>query len=164
MLLANLAIIVSLTIVGCSSSKQSSEGTSQTSSTATSVPSKETQHDQADTSTVSTSQDQSTSSQTPAVTGSTPSTSSTGSPAGSGMFAVQIGANKVQSSAEHIAQLARERFTQRVDIFYDAPHQLYKVMIGNFLTREDARSFRDELFRKYPTDYKDAWASERPQQ
>ena len=40
---------------------------------------------------------------------------------------------------------------------------LFKVLVGNFAVKDDARRFRDEILQKYPAEYKDAWVTEIPQ-
>ncbi len=85
------------------------------------------------------------------------------SPSVSGNFTVQVGAYKLQESAERIASLAKERFSQNVSVQFDNTASLYKVMVGSFSTKDDARRFRDQMMAQYPTDYKDAWVSEIPQ-
>ena len=77
-----------------------------------------------------------------------------------GGFAVQVGAYKMQDNAERVASLARERFGSTVTTTLDNVKNLYKVMVGNFVTRDEARKFRDEMYQRYPSDYKDAWVSE----
>ncbi|MBI4549145.1 MAG: SPOR domain-containing protein [Ignavibacteriae bacterium] len=79
-------------------------------------------------------------------------------------FSVQIGAYTMAENAERIASLARERFIGKtVYTIEDKTDNLYKVMIGEFMTPEDARRFRDEMAQRYYTDYKDAWVSKIPQ-
>lgn len=78
----------------------------------------------------------------------------------SGKFSVQIGAYKMQDNAERIAALARERFSRNVYTIPDKVNDLYKVMVGEFMVKDEARRFRDEMVQRYPSDYKDAWVSE----
>ena len=77
-----------------------------------------------------------------------------------GTYAVQVGAYKMQDNAERVASLARDRFGKNVATTFDNIKNLYKVMVGNFVTKDDARKFRDDMAQKYPSDYKDAWVSE----
>ena len=81
----------------------------------------------------------------------------------SGKFSVQIGAYKMPDNADRVAALAKERFGMNVYSVRDIVDDLYKVYIGDFTAKEEARKFRDEMVQKYPTDYKDAWVSEIPQ-
>ena len=81
----------------------------------------------------------------------------------SGNFAVQIGAYQKQENADRIASLARERFAVAVTTILDRPSSLYKVLVGSFTTKDEARRFRDEMGQKYPSDYKDAWTTDIPQ-
>jgi cell division septation protein DedD len=81
----------------------------------------------------------------------------------SGKYSVQIGAYKMPDNADRIASLAKERFNLNVYTSVDKLDNLYKVMIGDFNSKDEARNFRDEMARKFPSDYKDAWVSENPQ-
>ncbi len=86
------------------------------------------------------------------------------SPSGqSGAYAVQVGAYQKQDNADRVAALARERFSVSVNTIYDKTSYLYKVLVGSFATKDDARRFRDEMLQKYPGDYKDAWTTDIPQ-
>ncbi|HEY6193064.1 MAG TPA: SPOR domain-containing protein [Bacteroidota bacterium] len=78
-------------------------------------------------------------------------------------FAVQVGAYQKQDNADRVAALARERFSVSVNTYYDRTSYLYKVLVGSFATKDDARKFRDEMLQKYPGDYKDAWTTDIPQ-
>ncbi len=86
------------------------------------------------------------------------------STAPTGRFSVQIGAYKMPDNAERVASLARERFGKNVYTLPDKAADLYKVYIGDFAIKEDARKFRDEMVQRYPSDYKDAWVSENSQE
>jgi cell division protein FtsN len=79
-------------------------------------------------------------------------------------FVVQVGAYKMPDNAERVAASARERFSRKVYTVRDKSTDTYKVMIGDFTTKDDARNFRDRIASEYPSDYKDAWVSELPQQ
>jgi cell division septation protein DedD len=91
------------------------------------------------------------------------SPSSTQQPPASGRYSVQIGAYKQAENADRIASLARERFRKNVYTIPDNVNDLYKVMVGDFAIKDDARRFRDEMVQKFPNEYKDAWVSELPQ-
>ena len=80
-----------------------------------------------------------------------------------GKYSVQIGAYKMPDNADRIASLAKERFNLNVYTTLDKVDNLYKVMIGDFNSKDEARNFRDEMARNFPSDYKDAWVSENPQ-
>lgn len=82
--------------------------------------------------------------------------------AAGGQYTVQIGAYKMLDNAEKIASLAKERFGKNVYTFQDMTTDLYKVTIGEFFTKEEARTFRDTMVQQHPNDYKDAWVSEIP--
>ncbi len=78
-----------------------------------------------------------------------------------GKCSVQIGAYRLSDNAEKIVSLAKERFSQKIYMFQDKDN-LFKVVIGDFMSKDDARRFRDEMAQKYPTEYKDAWVVENP--
>ncbi len=80
-----------------------------------------------------------------------------------GKYSVQIGAYKMPDNADRIASLAKERFNLNVYTSVDKADNLYKVMIGDFNSKDEARNFRDEMARQFPSDYKDAWVSENSQ-
>ena len=80
-----------------------------------------------------------------------------------GRYSVQIGAYKMPDGADRVAALVKERFALNVYTILDRADNLYKVMIGDFNTKDEARDFRDEIARKFPSDYKGAWVSENPQ-
>lgn len=75
-------------------------------------------------------------------------------------YSVQIGAYKLQDNAEVVASLAKSRFAKNVHTVLDAATGLYKVMVGDFAVKDEARIFRDRMVQQYPGDYKDAWVSE----
>lgn len=79
-----------------------------------------------------------------------------------GKFAVQIGAFKMADKAEQIAAAAKERLNMKVFTVYDKEKDLTKVLVGDFMTKDEARKYRDQLTRQYPDDYKDAWVTEFP--
>lgn len=85
-----------------------------------------------------------------------------GSAPPSGKFSVQIGAYKMPDNAERVAGLAKERFGKSVYTLTlaDKAGEIYKVYIGDFTLKDEARKFRDEMVQKYPADYKGAWVSE----
>jgi cell division septation protein DedD len=75
-------------------------------------------------------------------------------------FTVQIGAYKLQENADVVASTAKSRFAKNVYTIHDAATNLYKVMVGDFTGKDEARIFRDRMVQQYPGDYKDAWVSE----
>ena len=83
---------------------------------------------------------------------------------GSGKYCVQLGAYKMADNADRVATLAKDRLHKKVATIPDKVENLFKVMVGEFATRDEARKFRDEIARMFPDDYKDAWVSEIPQQ
>jgi cell division septation protein DedD len=80
-----------------------------------------------------------------------------------GTFAVQIGAYKTEENAQRAASLAKDRFGLAIQTISDKTDLLFKVMVGSFMTRDDARKFRDDITQKYPLDYKDAWVKDMSQ-
>jgi cell division septation protein DedD len=82
----------------------------------------------------------------------------------SGKYAVQIGAYTTPENALKIADQAKERFNQLVYTYHDRVNNLYKVFIGDFLLKDEARNYRDEMVQKFPGEYNDAWVSEHPVQ
>jgi cell division septation protein DedD len=77
-----------------------------------------------------------------------------------GKFTVQLGAYQSEDGASKIAALARSRFTRDVYTVFNDTDALYKVMLGVFDTKEEARNFRDTIVRQFPADYRDAWVSD----
>ncbi len=84
------------------------------------------------------------------------------SPSPTGNFAVQIGAFSVPDKAGVIASLAKARFHKNVYTLQAKDTGLYKVMVGDFMTKDDARKFRDQMAQQFPDDYKDAWVAPIP--
>jgi len=91
---------------------------------------------------------------------STPPGTSAESDLPKGKFTVQLGAYQSEDAGRQIASRAQTRFSRRVYTVYDAADHLYKVMLGTFDTKDQAREFRDTIVRQYPDDYRDAWVSE----
>lgn len=79
-----------------------------------------------------------------------------------GNYSIQLGAYKMPDNADRIGAFAKERFDMNVYTSYDETDKLYKVYLGDFETKDAARTFRDVIASKYPEDYKDAWVSEKP--
>jgi cell division septation protein DedD len=77
-----------------------------------------------------------------------------------GKFGVQIGAYTSLENAELAAASAKSRFSRNVYTINDKTQNLYKVMIGEFATKDEARQFRDRIVQQYPGEYNDAWVSE----
>jgi hypothetical protein len=75
-------------------------------------------------------------------------------------FTVQVGAYQSRQSADRTAGLAGDRFTRNIYTFYDAEGNFFKVFIGVFDSKEEARRFRDRMAQQYPQDYRDAWVAE----
>jgi len=77
-----------------------------------------------------------------------------------GKFTVQLGAYQSEDAARKISTLAGSRFSRQIFTVYDAVDGLYKVMLGMFDTKDQARDFRDMIVRQYAGDYRDAWVSD----
>ena len=75
-------------------------------------------------------------------------------------FTVQVGAFQSTGSADRTADLAGDRYTRSIYTFFDETGGFYKVYIGIFNTKEEARRFRDRMAQQYPGDYRDAWVAE----
>jgi cell division septation protein DedD len=151
--LACLTAVMTMAFSGCGSSdeatnRQEQESPSTTQGTKSGDPSTGEQSKVADTMNVNVQNTQKPTYEQPA--------------AGYGKFAVQVGAYKMQDNAERVAALARERFGKNVYTIPDRLSDLYKVMVGDFTVKDEARRFRDEMVQRFPSDYKDAWVSELP--
>ncbi|HYQ87328.1 MAG TPA: SPOR domain-containing protein [Bacteroidota bacterium] len=145
------AIAAAMIVAGCSSSKQSEK----TGSTTVQNPSETSSKPEgAKTDTFDVKVDNS----------KKPSYEPTATAAQPGNFAVQIGAYQKQENADRVAALARDRFAVTITTVFDRTKGLWKVLVGNFPTKDQARQFRDEMVQKYPSDYKDAWTTDIPQQ
>ena len=88
------------------------------------------------------------------------STSSATRPLGN--YCVQIGAFTAADKADAIASLAKQRFAKNVYKYLAKDTGLTKVWVGEFLTKDEARSFRDQMMQQFPDDYKDAWVAPVP--
>lgn len=77
-----------------------------------------------------------------------------------GKFAVQVGAYSMLDNAEPIASSAKNRFGKNVYTIHDKVSNLFKVMVGDFTTKDEARLFRDRMVQQYPGEYNDAWVAE----
>jgi cell division protein FtsN len=73
-------------------------------------------------------------------------------------YAVQIGAYRLPLNAERTRRLAQERFADMESHTEFNPDEgLYKITIGSFETYEQARTFREQMIKHYPSEYIDAW-------
>jgi len=70
-------------------------------------------------------------------------------------YRVQIFASSSLEKAEDIARQARAVFTEQVYVEYSAP--LYRVRVGDFLSKEEAMLLRD---RAVESGYEGAWVAE----
>jgi cell division septation protein DedD len=68
---------------------------------------------------------------------------------------VQLNAFPAMASAEAAAAKARQHFTESVYVEYQAPY--YKVRLGDFLTKDDARHM---VNRAKAENYAQAWVVE----
>lgn len=86
-------------------------------------------------------------------------------PAVTGMYTVQIGAYHDRDGAERIAAIAGERLgSSSVYLLEDPGRQMFRICVGRFHTKEEAREFRDDLIRRFPGEYRDAWINAFPQE
>ena len=80
-----------------------------------------------------------------------------------GNFAVQIGAFNNPQAAEQIASMARQRFPgKNVRTVFVKDVNATKVFVGEFMSKDEARNFRDQMVQQFPDDYKDAWVAPIP--
>ena len=91
-----------------------------------------------------------------------PSPPSMNKPTPTGNFSVQVGAFSDPDKAERAAALARQRFTNNVYRFFIKETNLFKIYVGDFMAKDEARKFRDRIAQQYPEDYKDAWVAPIP--
>jgi cell division protein FtsN len=149
-----LSLVILAALGGCASSGTQSEKLAPASSQAPPAPPKESAPAQPDTVSVAVQKAQKPSyeSADPVKTAVTPSAIV--------KYCVQVGAYKQQENADLVASVAKTRFARTIYTIHDAASDLYKVMVGDFTTKDDARSFRDRMVQQYPGDYKDAWVSE----
>ena len=144
-----ITFAATLLFIGCGSSGQGQSSSSTAATTSSDQPVVE-ERTKADTVNVDVQNTQ----KSPYESKTTPTASPTGS------YSVQIGVYKMADNAERVASLARERFRKNVYTIPDKIADLYKVMVGDFNVKDDARKFRDEMVQQYPSDYKDAWVTE----
>lgn len=74
-----------------------------------------------------------------------------------GKFSVQVGAYSMPEKASQIAATAKTRFSKRVYTLRDEKTNNIKVLVGDFGSKDEARSFRDQIIQQFPEDYKGAW-------
>lgn len=149
-----IVLITSLVLIGCTSSEQTTERQKSEQPPPAQKPPEQTQAQKIDTLNVNVQKVPPPRSE-PAVTPQTAATKWTGK------FAVQIGAFKIAEKASQIADIARERFGSKVFTVYDSDRDLTKVLVGDFMTKDEARKYRDQITKQYP-DYADAWVTEFP--
>ena len=155
-----ITIFSLLFLVGCTSSEQTSNESENTQIPTEEKTIKKTDSNKIDTITVNIDKSEKPSFEQKTITPLTSSQNEYAPP--KGKYSVQVGAYKMPDNADRIAELARERFDMKVYTTFDSEAKLYKVLIGDFETKESARSFRDSITLKYPDDYKDAWVCENP--
>lgn len=146
-------VLLLLTLAGCAASSDQAEkvpaGASQTPAAA-----KESAPVQPDTVSVAVQKAQKPSYET------TDPVKTSIAPSATVKYCVQVGAYKQQENADLVASVAKGRFARSIYTIHDAAADLYKVMVGDFATKDDARAFRDRMVQQFPGDYKDAWVSE----
>ena len=72
-------------------------------------------------------------------------------------FMVQIGAFRDPHHASEVQTSARTRYHMPVLNDYLAGQALYQIRIGFFDTRENARTFQQQMRKDFPADYTDSW-------
>jgi cell division septation protein DedD len=72
-------------------------------------------------------------------------------------FMVQIGAFKDPKHASAVQAAARKRYRMPVLNDYLAGPGLYQIRIGFFESRENARTFQQQMKREYQSEYEDSW-------
>ncbi len=170
-LLFGFLLISSLIVIGCSSSsetqqeKESTEAAVKTGEVKVKTETPQTVESTKDT-IEATQKEQEQTPQQPDQTSQTTTntTQQMTSSMSNGAYAVQIGAFKMPDKAEEIASLAKNRFNINVKTFMDKETGLTKVLVGSFATKDEARSFRDQIAKQFSEDYKDAWVTEIPKE
>jgi hypothetical protein len=72
-------------------------------------------------------------------------------------FAVQIGAFREPFNASQTQNLARKRFHLPMLNEFDSRLGLYKIRLGSFTSRAEARTQMLRLQAEYPSEYNDSW-------
>ena len=151
-----LSILIAMCSSGCGTSQQSSGSETPSSLPPPSTPAAQDARTVTPADTVSVQVQN----QTRPTYDSRTTTPVTPAPAPGGRFSVQVGAYKLADNADRIAALAKERFGRNVYTVHDRISDIVKVMVGDFMTKEEARSFRDDMAKQFPGDYRDAWVTE----
>lgn len=73
-----------------------------------------------------------------------------------GNFSIQIGAFQADVNSLQYAHIAKNKLDTDVFNIFDKGINLYRVMVGSFETKEAAHQYRDQLVKNFP-EYKDAW-------
>ncbi|MDI6803382.1 MAG: SPOR domain-containing protein [Bacteroidota bacterium] len=71
-------------------------------------------------------------------------------------FSIQIGAFEKEENALQFAYNAKNLFKEEIYNIYDSAKRIYRVMVGNFWSKEAATEFHDQFVKKFP-DYNNAW-------
>jgi cell division protein FtsN len=80
---------------------------------------------------------------------------------GKGLYAVQIGAFKKESHAEHARTTVEKRFHLPAAKIFDDALKLYKVVAGKFTTQREAMKMASAMKKKYPREYQHVWVLRR---
>ncbi|MCX6138855.1 MAG: SPOR domain-containing protein [Ignavibacteriales bacterium] len=75
-------------------------------------------------------------------------------------FALQIGAFQQETNAIRAAEIFKKRSEKVIDQFYDSSVKLYRVLVGNFNSKEEAAAFQLQLRKEYPKEYSESWVAE----
>ena len=73
------------------------------------------------------------------------------------LFSIQIGAFKEPANASATQALARERYTLPVLNEFQEQAGLYRIRIGNFVSREEATAYLVRMRAAFPADYRDSF-------
>ncbi|MDI6778803.1 MAG: SPOR domain-containing protein [Bacteroidota bacterium] len=71
-------------------------------------------------------------------------------------FSIQLGAFKEEENSLQFAYTAKNRLNEDIYNIFDKGTGLYRVLVGDFSTKESAKEYRDQLVKKFP-EYQDAW-------
>jgi cell division septation protein DedD len=75
-------------------------------------------------------------------------------------FVLQLGAFQQSANATRIGELFKKRSSQPVNLLFDPAVKMYRIMVGNFATKEEAMAFQAQLKKDFPKDYDESWVAE----
>ncbi len=71
-------------------------------------------------------------------------------------FSIQLAAFKVEENSLQYAYTAKNRLNEDIYNIFDKGTALYRILVGDFSTKESAKVYRDNLVKEFP-EYRDAW-------